>query len=176
MPPRKKKSVRCSLEGCTRRGYGDPPICDEHYEEMEEEEDVVQHTVDVVVNHPRVQGLFAYFASGVDRIAETVDRVARGEGFRRPQPQAVPDDAEEPQPQRREAPRRPQPPPPRSAPRQEDPRVVFGFPATLPLTREIIKKRHRELARILHSDTGGNDESMKRLNAARDLLFTQVKT
>jgi hypothetical protein len=57
---------------------------------------------------------------------------------------------------------------------KEDPRIVLGFPPNQALTQDQIKKRRRELARILHSDQGGNDESMKRLNSAADALLSQL--
>jgi len=184
MPPKRQ---RCSMydgnKQCKKLGEGNPPICDDHYEAMEEEEedaeDPVEHAVNVVTSHPQVQGLFAYIAAGVDRIAHTVDGISRGEWPRGRGRSSV--DPDEPSQRRqhdgnnpgRQPP--PQPPPRRQAPPKEDPRVIFGFPAGEVLTREKIKKRHRDLAKILHSDKGGSDESMKRLNAARDQLLAQVK-
>jgi len=67
---------------------------------------------------------------------------------------------------------RPVPPP---APPPESPRDVLGFGKDVKLTREIIKKRQRDLARMWHSDTGGSDKAMQRLNAATDELLKTVK-
>lgn len=49
-------------------------------------------------------------------------------------------------------------------------RLVMGFAASEPITREILRARHRELVRKHHPDRGGDLEKMKLVNAANDVL------
>ena len=56
-----------------------------------------------------------------------------------------------------------------------DARTILGLPpAPAPLTAAQVKERHRALALLFHSDTGGNDEAMRRANLARDALLREL--
>lgn len=50
-------------------------------------------------------------------------------------------------------------------------RAVMGFTAQEPLTVDIIKARHRELARKHHPDKGGDTVKMQRINGSADILL-----
>jgi hypothetical protein len=78
--------------------------------------------------------------------------------------------ASRPRPQ----PRSPRPPPPPPAPAEPDPRVILGFAPGTKLTREIIKSRQRELAKLFHPDRGGSTEATQRLNAAAKRLLDSL--
>lgn len=64
-------------------------------------------------------------------------------------------------------------PPPAAAP---DARSVMGFGPDEELTAEKVKRRYHELARVFHSDAGGHDSAMARLNRAREELEKQFNT
>jgi hypothetical protein len=53
-------------------------------------------------------------------------------------------------------------------------RDVLGFPIGQKLTVEIIKKRHRELAKANHPDRGGSAARMASINAAVDRLLATL--
>ena len=55
-----------------------------------------------------------------------------------------------------------------------DPRVIFGFPADIKLTKAMVKERKRVLAGLWHPDRGGSTESMQRLNAAAAALLQEI--
>ena len=109
-----------------------------------------------IVDH----ALSARIAGVIDRIGNVVGQVAASG--------RLPNDAPPPP---RQAPRQAS----RQAPPQEDPRVVLGFPTNAKLTAQAVKERHRQLAMLMHSDQGGNDESMRRLNLARDNLLKGLR-
>lgn len=50
-------------------------------------------------------------------------------------------------------------------------RRILGFKATIPLTKDEVKKRFRELARKHHPDVGGTDAKMADLNRAMEILL-----
>lgn len=64
-----------------------------------------------------------------------------------------------------------------SAPKikKDDPRIVLGFGPDIILNKQMIKERHRVLAGIFHTDVGGHNESMLKINAAVEELLEQVK-
>lgn len=70
---------------------------------------------------------------------------------------------------------RPQPakPPPR---RRVDPRQVLCFPPDVPLSREQIRARRKQLAAVVHPDTGplGSEAHMKRINMAAQALLAKL--
>lgn len=72
------------------------------------------------------------------------------------------------------------PPPPRPASSPPpDPsahaRIVMGFEATEPLTRDKVSDRKKALARVFHPDlAGGNEAHMKRINQAADVLLAKL--
>lgn len=56
-----------------------------------------------------------------------------------------------------------------------DARSVMGFGADEELTKDKVKKRYHELARVFHSDAGGHDSAMSRLNRAYEELEKQLE-
>jgi len=62
------------------------------------------------------------------------------------------------------------PPPPPKKP-GSDPRSVLGFAPGERLTTDMVKKRHRELARQHHPDVGGETAKMQEINIAVDTLM-----
>lgn len=186
---------------CPKNGQGNPPTCDKHYNEMldaadEEDEDeddgpgffdgmpgveYVEEVVDVVIEHPRVQGVFNKAGSLLDRFAHLVDAAANG---RPPQPPPGPQATGEPPPRReqrrqeREQRRQSAPPPPRTEEgvRLSQAYLLFGWTQGRPYTEVDVKKRKHELNRVYHPDNNqGSDEMVKRINAAADLLISTLK-
>lgn len=188
---------RCEWEDgrgrCRQPGSGSPALCPRHFRlyhfpEGDAEPTMVEH----LLNHPsvrrfgrtvdeRLHGLMEHLA---DNFESQVARMLGGEPEQRPGYQG-PDSGFHsewpPRPEPREQPRsrraRPSEPPPRERPPardSDDPRVILGFSPTEQLSADLIKKRRRALARLFHSDMGGNPESMRRLNQAADALLAQV--
>lgn len=58
--------------------------------------------------------------------------------------------------------------------KRENPRQVLGFGAADRLTIEIVKKRQREFAKIVHPDRGGSTEAMQRINCAAAELIKEL--
>lgn len=143
---------------CRRNGSGEPVLCRAHR---------------LVV----IGGLEA--GGGAARVVERVERAAArdplwstildvaDEIIGRPRAQPAP--APPPGPQNRPRTAPPRPPPP--TPPKEDPRTVLGFPLGSRPTREAIKTRQRQLAKILHPDAGGSDEAVARVNNAAEALL-----
>lgn len=75
-----------------------------------------------------------------------------------------------PEPGRAQSPPRP---PPEVA--KENPRDILGFGPEVKLTRAMVKERQRALAKLWHSDKGGSDKAMKRLNGAVQELLKGLK-
>ena len=136
-------------------------------DEIDEEEpvgdDFLAQAIRAIVDHPGVKSLLDE-ASAILRDARTATR----------QQSQIPHYAECPPRPRNGDRRQPPPPPPRPTPLLEDPRIILGFPPNLQLTETMIKKRRRELAAIYHSDHGGSEEAMKRLNSAVSQLLAQL--
>jgi len=159
MPPRRK---RCSTPGCTRVGKGDPPLCErcwqeELYEEEEEiEENGGEDLLSRILSHPSIQGLFN---RGVDMVSGKFDQLSH-----KLDTYAAMYAASQTAKAQQSQPRTP----------EEDPRIVLGFKPDEPLTEEIVKKRQRELSKIFHSDRGGSDQTMARVNAAVDELLKKL--
>ena len=171
-------SHRCSYRGpddgerCSRNGVGKPPYCRHHAIKTIAES-----------GNGRARGLFDLFG---DDLIEAADRfisqsnneivrnlrtragdilagVAGGTG-------ASPNAYAPPHRDQTAAP----PPPPPEPDKKEDPREVLGFGPDVQLTKELVKARRREFAKILHSDRGGYDPAMQRINAAADELLRVV--
>lgn len=70
----------------------------------------------------------------------------------------------------------PPPPPPPGPPKATDPRwSVLGFQrGDEPLTVRAVEERRRKLARQHHPDRGGKLQTMQRINAAADLLISEI--
>lgn len=106
-----------------------------------------------------LMGMFQ--GQGMDDLRAQVEAHARARSPRPPQPPRQP-----PPPPR-------QPPPPRK-PFGPDPRIVLGFGPSDKLTVEVVKARHRELARKHHPDRGGSVARMQEINAAVDSLLASM--
>lgn len=159
MPPKRKPSSRpgrCSAwEGdrqCRRNGEGRLALCRIHQIALEDD------PLDEVFDR-----LNEVTSDGVDRLIQGVRSVFD----RFTQPQMRPTHARGPQPRPRPA----TPPPP---PVQDDPRVVLGFGPGVKLTKALVKERQRALASLMHSDVGGSDEAMKKINVAAKKLLESL--
>ena len=73
-------------------------------------------------------------------------------------------------------PRQPPRPPPSSPPDQSAAaRIVLGFEPNETLTKDMIDKRKKALARVFHPDMqGGSEAHMKRINQAADVLLAKL--
>jgi hypothetical protein len=189
-----KPTRRCEWEDgrgrCRQQGTGTPALCPRHFRLYHFPEGDAEPTLfESVLNHPsvrrfgrtvdeRLQGLMNQLADGMeDRVAQMLG----GAPHQRPGYQGPESGFHSEWPPRVEA---DEPPNGHSrghnghtsgqSSHQEDPRVVLGFSPTESLSASIIKKRRRELARLFHTDVGGNPESMRRLNQAADALLAQV--
>lgn len=186
MPPANRKKLRCAYmehnRRCQRTATGNPPLCEAHRLVLEDQargdnsKDVLSNIfADLItgrrVSEDRWRGGMEEFArlfqqapadswvgSRRDRVADAVrSRVERAtrrpsEGQRKP----------------------PTPPPPPKKPSGPSPRVILGFTDREPLTLEMVKRRHRELARLHHPDRGGSVERMQQINAAADALIATI--
>jgi len=182
----RRRLPRCTY--CDRPGLGDPPLCREHWEDvhygaLSDDGNVADELLDRLFDNPRLQRIFAQFGNRFDDLLRQVSRLEAPA-----RPQAPPGGGYQSQWPPRPPPGPPpgngrpppgyggyQAPPPPPPPRQlEDPRVVLGFPPGSKPSRPEIKKRQRALAAFMHPDKGGNDDAMKRLNAAADALLREV--
>jgi len=123
---------------------------------------VLQNVVDRVVD--RVQDSID---RGVDRIAGKMDQYA---AFATMYAQRM---SQQQQQQSSASGQSPPPPPPKPE-EKEDPRMVLCFGPDEQLTEEKIKARRRELAKIVHTDKGGDTEAMQRINVAADALLKEI--
>jgi hypothetical protein len=178
---------------CGKPGQGNPPICNKHYEEMlkaeedEEDEDdlddgppgfeYVEEIVDVVADHPKVQGVFHKAGSILDRFANAVDMFASGRWTKPPEPDTGPEPTGEAPPRQERRQRQAPPPDPR---REQQARLaqallIFGWPSGKTYTEADVRKRKHELNRVYHPDANGGDDTMaKKVNAAADVLLKAI--
>ncbi len=176
--------MRCSYYTrrgqCTRPGTGNPPTCDDHAPDDDEDDDddweddvspLVIAVTDRLVAHPQAQRVLSSFGDLLDKLGGVTDgriaAAAQGQSPLHPPRRARP------------APPPPSsPPPPPPAPGfQMSPRAVMGFDAGVRLTKDLVKKKQRELAKFFHPDGKPPavvkvlGEQMKLLNwAAAELL------
>ena len=157
---------------CVRNGYGDPPLCRAHAvyaivegEEIDGSESPLPDILDFadrIMSRSQdelVKGVRDFLG---DMLADTANPPrSRPRQRARPRPEPPP-------------PREPPPPPPPPPPIDEDPRDVLGFAPTLNLTKELVKKRQRELARLYHPDQGGSLKAMQRVNDAAEKLLAML--
>lgn len=145
---------------CQSPAKGDPPLCAKHKKLYKPPSPWVG-LVDAVLQQPVAQGILGKLDQTLNKANQVVDRVAGGDfsdldgllnKLGKPKVHY------------------PSPEPPK-----EDPRVVLGFSPDEQLSVELIKKRRKDFAKILHSDKGGNDASMARINAAVDELLKGFK-
>lgn len=124
-------------------------------DDFEDEDLDVHEILEEALRHPKIGGLFSSVARTIDKFSRVIDQVAQYTG----------------------PPPRPGSPGPRPKPTPQriDPYLVLGLARDVPLTEQLIKERRRELARLFHSDKGGNDEAMKRVNVAADLLLQKIQ-
>jgi curved DNA-binding protein CbpA len=57
---------------------------------------------------------------------------------------------------------------------EPDAREVLGFAPGAKLTRELVKARQRELAKLWHPDRGGSTAATQRLNVAAKKLLDSL--
>lgn len=157
-------AVRCIYT--TKRGRcqsparGDIPLCPKHKKHYKPPSPWTG-IIDAVLQQPIAQGVIGRIDQTLNKANQVVDRIAGGDfsdldgllnKFNKQQRVHYP------------------------APEQkEDPRMVLGFAPDEILTVEAVKKRRKEFAKIMHSDKGGNDASMARINAAADELLKGLK-
>lgn len=161
MPPKARRVPRCAYtEGrrrCARPGTGTPPLCPVH--EILLEEDAPPVTIDDVLDD--------IFGRAEDLVRRATNKVKRDIRDLAAQPQTV-------HRVKQAAPRpRPSPPPPPAA-TEPDPREVLGFHPGAKLTREMIKTRQRDLAKLFHPDHGGSTLATQRLNVAAKKLLESL--
>jgi hypothetical protein len=187
MPPKKQakpRAPRCAyVEGkqrCGRAGTGNPPLCEPHRVVLEAE-----------ANRPRTAGSrIADLLSSVLRGKKVTDEQVVGgvEDFVDMFTRSAGDPAHDPIAaararaadfiRRTQGQQQRQAPPP---PRGPDPRIAIakarqtlGFNPTDKLTEDMVKKRHRELARKHHPDRGGSVARMQEINAAVDQVLATL--
>lgn len=181
MPPRARKPVKkkCNWRGCAYLATyetiaGD--FCSKHAAQIAagpvapSQEDAIQMLTEAVIDIPQVRKAMKRLVKPLDRVGALLDRI-------------VPfvDRATQQTPPPRPPPGSPPPrtharpkPPSDPEPKPDNPRVVLGFALDAKLTEKMIRDRRKELARIFHSDTKGNEESMKKVNIAADALLKEV--
>lgn len=54
-------------------------------------------------------------------------------------------------------------------------RAVLHFAPDEPVTADAVRKRRKELARLCHSDLGGSDVAMRRVNQAAQILLRSLE-
>jgi len=175
------RSPRCAYiergQRCKRAGDGNPPLCEAHRIVLEAEAARPQRPGEKVVSLlGRVfrgqkvddESLYAGIEDFVDMFSRPpgaaphnpIDaaRARAAEFLRRAQAQAGA-----------------VPPPPRpKKPPGPDPRAILGFAAGQKITAELVKKRHRELARKHHPDRGGSLQKMQEINQAVDAIMATL--
>lgn len=186
MPTETRKKIKCAYmergRRCQRAANGNPPLCEAHRLVLEDQVrgdsrggDAISSILSDLITGRRVsedrwKGGIEEFArlfqqapsdswvgARRDRVRESVR--ARVERVTRRNPEGQ---------------RQPPPPPPPRKPSGPNPRVVLGFTPSEVLTPEIVKRRHRELARKHHPDHGGSVERMQQINAAADALLATM--
>lgn len=155
---------RCSFKGggrrCSRNGTGSPVLCRAHkiHNSVEEDssgfldllglaDDVFRPSNEEFTG--QVGKLFGAFLTGaaVYEAAKAGSKAGRG-SVTSPQPEATPVD---------------------------NPRRVLGFEPAESLSKESIKTRKRELAKVFHPDKPmGSVSAMKRVNEAADALLKEL--
>jgi hypothetical protein len=159
---------RCEYPGCRLQGYGVPPLCDRHAEEVEEDDDEEKYSdlVEKVLENPQVQTLLDKASAVVDRLGLVVEQVAKQRAeqlFERVKQGA-----------QARAQRATQPPPRKDIDLAKVARSILHFSPTESLTAEKIKDRRRELAKMCHPDKGGSTDQMQKINRAADILIKSV--
>lgn len=106
---------------------------------------------------PQVQDLFSRAARAVDSIGKAMDRAQTP----RQKPQTPP--------KRRQNVRV------RRPSKEQIARKILHFADKEALTKDLIKKRQRDLASLCHPDKGGSTEAMQKINQAADILLAAYK-
>jgi hypothetical protein len=180
--------ARCAYlkkgRACAKNGIGNPPLCATHRAQLQpvveeaEAPDLMSELVDNLFDHPQMRGVFGQISATLDRFGHIIERVSHGKAPGPAAPRAPgPSIWDPPPPRRRTAAPPPPPPVPDDAAALKDAFIVLGIKPGTPLTIDLVKGRRRELTKLFHPDRGvmGNDDSMKRINAACDLLLAKTK-
>lgn len=166
MPTRKPaKAPRCAYiersQRCRRNGDGNPALCEAHRIAIESEATRPQRPGEKIVGllgrvfrGQRITDESLY--SGLEDFVDLFSKTSAADYVRN------------------QAQGRPPPPPRARKPSGPDPRVVLGFAAGQRLTADIVKKRHRDLARKHHPDRGGSVAKMQEINAAVDAIMATL--
>ena len=145
--------MRCSYKDedgrqCRRKGYDDPPLCDDHIDEAEEaEEDKYAEIIDSVLEHPQSKNILSKLDAVLSKANDFVEKLKHGE-IPSIKPQA-----------------------PKVVTKKRNPRDVLHFGPKEVLTREKITARRKALARLAHPDLGGSNEAMAEINNAAEALL-----
>lgn len=189
MPP--QSSRRCSYHNgkrrCQRNGTGNPPLCRTCREALgggEPSNPIADVLGKLFTGKPVT-------SDDVSAAASAAARAVFGQpvGIPMPQPPRVgtypwifsnpPGPAPYPPPPGARRPPRQPPPPDREAERDAEAsraaaRVVLGIGPRVKLTKAMLDKLRRDLARKHHPDRGGSTEKMKQINSAVDILLATV--
>lgn len=159
---------RCEYPNCRRAGYGVPPLCDTHAEEIEEDDDEEKYSdlVEKVLENPQVQTLLDKAAGVVERLGAVVEQVAKERA------EQIIDRVKQTAQARAQRPATP--PPRKDIDLVKAARSILHFSPTESLTAEKIKDRRRELAKMCHPDKGGSTDQMQKINRAADILIKSV--
>lgn len=141
---------------------------------LEPDFDPIQTIVERIMDHPQTQKVLDQASAYFDDFGIIIDRAARRgvEATTRGDPRAearyrrLVEELK-----RSEARRQAQ----AKAVPEETPRQILGFGPAEPLTKDLVKKRHRAYAAIVHPDKGGNTEIMQRYNVAAAALLKELK-
>jgi len=180
-PKRPRCSYREGTRPCRRLGSGNPPLCEDHILALKlpgrrsfSVSDLLDSAKDMLLGRVSVDtfkevGIETardWMASRLGDMDEDVpdqemmqammDRIRHVERVAKNRANQIPA----------------APPPPRV--QSINPRTVLGFPPEMPLTRELVKQRQRDLAHIYHPDKAGNVESMKMVNEATQKLLQSL--
>ncbi len=156
---------------CRRVGFGDPPLCRAHALAVQlemEATDPMGRLFEAADRWLSRQPVLRDLGAG---LGEAIN--AKTGGMLRERVEQL--EAQLQQARMREAQQhvpRPQAPKPR---RRLDPRQVLCFPPDLPLSRDQIKERRKQLAALVHPDKPlGSEAAMKRINLAADALLAKL--
>ncbi len=143
---------------CVKSGKGTPALCIVHTRVANTS--VVDGVLTAILNQSPVKKVVSKISKILDNVGTVVDKAAVGEfdtiigAFKKHKVKF-----EVPVP---------------SAP-TDDPRAILGFKPGDKLTVDIIKQRRKDLAKKLHSDYGGSDMLMQKVNVACDALLKELK-
>ena len=117
----------------------------------------IDELLDHLLSHPNIRRGIAKLTKSIDHLGQVFDGLGQAKDPGNPT-------------SKRANQSRPQPTPPH----KENPRIVLGFGPQLRLTKEMIRERRKDLARLCHPDRGGSEVAMKRINQAVEMLLSKL--